>query len=236
MSQSIRTTLRTAGRTVLPSRYRLAYEFLMSRLTGRLEPELIHLPRITSGGRVAIDIGANQGFYSYALARLFDRVLAFEPNPTIVADLERSGSKKIELHKVALSAGDGRRELYVPRVGGVEQHGWASFDRFNLPDVTGVSTLDVPVRSLDSYRLDAVDFLKIDVEGHEVEVLTGAMDTLRRNGPVILAEVRAANFETVRTMLGSIGYTPFRMLDGAVVPWSASQGGEQENYIFRRDA
>ena len=221
---------------MLPARYRLAYEFLMSRLTGRLEPELVHLDGITTGGRVAIDIGANQGFYSYALARRFERVLAFEPNPSIVADLERSALRNVEIQKVALSAGDGRRELYVPQVGGVEQHGWASFDRFNLPDVTAVSTLDVPVRPLDSYHLDSVDFLKIDVEGHELEVLTGAMDTLRRNRPVVLVEVRASNFEAVRTMLGSAGYTPFRMIDGAVVPWSPSQQWAGENFIFRPGA
>jgi FkbM family methyltransferase len=232
MPLSIRTKLRNAARNVLPARYRLGYEFLVQRLTGRLEPELLYLHEITPPGRVAIDIGANQGFYSFALARRFERVLAFEPNPSIVTDLERCSVGRIELHRVALSAEAGSRELYVPQVGGVEQHGWASFDRFNLPGVTETSPLEVPVRSLDSYRLEAVDFIKIDVEGHEPEVLSGAMDTLRRNQPVVLAEVRASNFERVRAMFDSLDYTVSRLIDGVLVPWTEAQRQEGENFVF----
>ena len=45
------------------------------------EPELARLPELMPRGGVALDVGANQGFFAYALAEVADRVLAFEPNP-----------------------------------------------------------------------------------------------------------------------------------------------------------
>ena len=232
MKSSMRTAIRTAIRNLLPAGRRLGYEFLAARLTGRLEPELLHLDRITRGGRLALDIGANQGFFSYALARSFERVIAFEPNPTIAADLRAYRSPRIRIESVALSAADGRGELFLPEMQGVEQHGWASFDRNNLPDATSVKALDVSIRSLDSYGLTDLDFVKIDVEGHEPEVLAGATGTLRRNRPVILAEVKAANRERVLALLSELGYAPRRFRDGAVVAWSPEVDDDGENFVF----
>lgn len=230
---SLRTDIRITLRNALPPRLRLAYDYHVARLMGRVEPELRRLDRITPGGRIAIDVGANQGFYSYVLSRRFRRVLAFEPNAAIGADLACCAAGNIEIHQVALSTEDGWGELFVPQVAGVEQHGWASFDPYNLPDATAVAAFEVPVRSLDGYDLHGVDFIKIDVEGHEADVLAGARETLRRDRPALLAEVRRANFERVACLLSEFGYAPYRLRGDALVPWNAAQRWDGENFVFR---
>jgi FkbM family methyltransferase len=217
----------------VPASHRLAYDFRVARLTGRVEPELVHLSRISHGGRTALDVGANQGLYSYALAAGFRRVVAFEPNSAVAGDLRRSAVRNVEVHNVALSACTGRRELYVPQVSGVEQHGWASFDRFNLPDATDVCALEVPVRTLDSYDLDGLDFVKIDVEGHELEVLAGAFETLQRNRPITLIEVRRQNRDAVLALFDRLGYSPFILRASTLVAWHGELPGDGENLVFK---
>src|SRR5829696_2588596 len=140
---TIRSSIRNAVRNALPASRRLGFDFRVARLAGRLEPELIHLASIVDRGRTALDIGANKGFYSYGLAARFQRVVAFEPNTTIAEDLRRSALAKVEVHNVALSASNGVQELHVPMVNGVQQDGWASFDRSNLPAATDVLALEV---------------------------------------------------------------------------------------------
>jgi FkbM family methyltransferase len=233
---TIRSSIRNAVRNAIPASRRLGFDFRVARLARRLEPELLHLARIVDRGRTALDIGANQGFYSYALAGRFQRVLAFEPNSAIAEDLRRSALAKLEVHNVALSATNGVQELYVPTVDGVQQHGWASFDRFNLAEATDVLEVEVPVRTLDSYALEGVDFIKIDVEGHEPEVLAGALDTLERNRPVVLAEVREANLEGVLALFERLRYATHILRAGSLVPWHGAQPGDGENLVFKPTA
>lgn len=230
---TFRSAIRTALRNAVPASRRLGFDFRIARLTGRLEPELVHLARITGGGRTALDIGANQGLYSYALAGIFQRVLAFEPNSGVAEGLQRAAIRNLEVQNVALSAANGVRELYIPQVSGVQQHGWASFDQFNLPDATDVLALQVPVRTLDSYALEGVDFVKIDVEGHEPEVLAGAVDTLRRNRPTVLSEIRPANSDSVLAQFDSLGYTPYILRAGSLVAWDGKKDGDGENLVFK---
>jgi hypothetical protein len=141
--------------------------------------------------------------------------------------------RNIEVHKVALSAADGSGDLFVPQVNGVEQHGWASFDPRNLPGATSVSPLRVPVRALDGYDLQGVEFIKIDVEGHEPAMLAGAVDTIARNRPVVLVEVREKNRDEVIAFFDALEYRPYRVRDGRLVSWSRDSACEGENFVFR---
>ena len=59
-------------------------------------------------------------------------------------------------------------------------------------------TVQFPRRTLDSFSLDRVDFIKIDVEGQELPVVTGARETILRNRPVICVEQKGWNADHVR--------------------------------------
>src|SRR5215813_2009975 len=89
-------------------RRRIAYEVR----TG--EPELAMLGELMPRGGTAIDVGANVGFFAYALAAIADRVLAFEPYPDYAFFARFMLRGRAEVHEVALSDASGRGTLYVP--------------------------------------------------------------------------------------------------------------------------
>lgn len=200
-----RTIIRRFVTALVPERYRLPYEIALHRLLGRAEEELFILDRLPAGRGTAIDVGAHQGFYAYRMSRIFKRVYAFEPNAAVTRRLQRFRPRNLRVVNVALGETRSRRPLYIPIVEGRELDGWASFDRGNLPGSTGFRTLDVDVVPLDDFDLDEVSLIKIDVEGHEVEVLGGAKRTIERWRPVLLVEVKEGNRSRVARLFADLG-------------------------------
>jgi hypothetical protein len=79
-------------RHALPGPLRVPVKFWSLRVRGLLEAEIALLPFLVHGSDLALDIGANDGIYAYALRRLNCVVAAFEPNPEIAASLAAWGS------------------------------------------------------------------------------------------------------------------------------------------------
>jgi len=154
------------------------------------EKELRLLPALVDPGRLTIDIGANKGVYSYVLSRLSRAVLAFEPNPKIYGLLSRAVPANVTTHEVALSNAGGTAELILPihRCGRFSNQG-ATLQTKKLGGNKDFAVWPVEQRTLDSYEARDVAFIKIDVEGFELEVLEGARETLAREKPVLLAEI-----------------------------------------------
>src|SRR5438105_5458437 len=75
------------------------------------EPELAILAKLVPRGGTAVDVGANQGVYAYALAEIADRVIAFEPNPDYAFFARWMLRGRAEVHQVALSDEAGRGPL-----------------------------------------------------------------------------------------------------------------------------
>src|SRR2546425_1156658 len=89
-------------------RRRIAYELR----TG--EPELAILRELMPRGGTAVDVGANEGFFAYALAQVADRVVGFEPNPDYAAFARWMLRGRAEIHALALADRPGRATFYVP--------------------------------------------------------------------------------------------------------------------------
>jgi len=192
---------------VVPARYRLPIVYWDHTRLGDCEPELRFLVKLVSSRDVALDIGANKGLYSYSLANIFSVVHAFEICPDHCRHLQDYRSPRITLHTVGLSNRIAKEKLYVPVLpSGWVLDGWASLKPGNCPDAADQIEKVVEVRPLDSFGFKQCSFLKIDVEGHELEVLEGGEKTIRATLPRILIEIREVNVTAVDRFLARFGY------------------------------
>lgn len=163
---------------------------------GTTEPEQqAWLVKNIKEGDVVYDIGANIGFFALLCAKLTGasgQVEAFEPNP-ICADACRSnialnGFNHANVHDIALSDLEGEVSFYFPQNA-------TAVGRILTTQLQseGGSTFNVRTDTIDNYirknGLRSPDLLIIDVEGHEIQVLEGAHDTIKRHLPVINCEV-----------------------------------------------
>lgn len=117
----------------------------------------------------ALDIGAHRGIWTAHLVNHFDHVMAFEPT-----ERYQQITDKAEVYNVAV----GDKIGLVKMQAGHENTGQAHV----------VKGEEVQIITIDSLRLDAVDFIKIDVEGMEYEVITGGLKTIARFRPAIMIE------------------------------------------------
>ena len=77
------------------------------------EPELGLLPELVPRGGIAVDVGANIGFFAYALADIADRVLAFEPNPDYAFFARWMLRGRAEVRELALSDASGLSLIHI---------------------------------------------------------------------------------------------------------------------------
>lgn len=209
----------------VPPRLRLAFDYQLARLDG-CEPELALLHQLGRNRGTAIDAGANEGLYTYRLATLYDRVHAFEINPALAGRLRRLVSSNVSVYPVGLSSREGSDTLYTPYYHGRPLYGWAGLELWNCPTAERYTESVVSVRPLDSFDFDEVSFLKVDVEGHELELLTGAQQTIRRNRPVVLIEVKDQNRAAVQDYFRDMRYAELCLQD------LISVHGSTGNYIY----
>jgi FkbM family methyltransferase len=148
----------------------------------------LYLRRIVPEGAVTVDVGANCGLYTRQLARLSRQVHAFEPSRQMADLLRRTSAANVSVHEVALSDHNGDAELFIPQDDNGLVYGLASLEP--QPDLPGkhVISTHVPTARLDTIVDQDVAFVKIDVEGHELNVLNGAVELVERCQPVFLVE------------------------------------------------
>jgi len=191
-----------------PLRWRLALWLKIAATCHLIEIELRELEKLPASGKVAVDIGANFGSYSYVMARHFDRVLAFEPNPQTTGWLTAAQLSNVEMIGTGLTSPDhvGSDELSVPVADGVVMHGWGSLNFQSKLKYDHVNRYPVQLETLDSHQLTDVGMIKIDVEGHEAQVLKGAKETIQRCRPTLIVEVIDANLAEVDQWLNRLDY------------------------------
>jgi len=176
---------RVRGALIPPSIY---YVLRARRELRRGEAELRLLPFLVDPARQAVDAGANKGVYTYWLERLSRHVHAYEPNPKMFNILKRGVGVKASVHHAALSDQAGAFALRIPKSdSGRYSNQGASLNHAKVGDRYG--EVMVATRRLDDEGLDDVGFIKIDVEGHEMAVLDGALATIQRDRPTLLIEM-----------------------------------------------
>jgi FkbM family methyltransferase len=152
------------------------------------EPELDFLDRIVPERAVTVDVGANCGLYTRKLARLSRKVHAFEPSHKMAEVLRRTSAQNVSVHEIALSDQIGEAELFTPKDNDQLVYGLASLEPRSVAPGQKIASARVPMARLDAIVHEDVAFVKIDVEGHELNVLNGAVELLENSQPVFLVE------------------------------------------------
>ncbi|MBW7875163.1 MAG: FkbM family methyltransferase [Candidatus Cloacimonetes bacterium] len=153
--------------------------------------DLAQLCKLPICGDTALDIGANKGIFSYWISKTVGNsglVYAFEPQPEMVEHLKKLqsifGLTQLRIQPVGLSSQPGELNLFRNYAG----DGGAS-----LIHVLGKGEkISVPVQTLNACfsntPLKNLQFVKMDVEGHEVDVILGGMELIQQFMPVLMIE------------------------------------------------
>lgn len=182
--------------------------------------------------QIVIDVGAYSGVYT-ALAGINGgptRIICFEPNPRMIPILERNidlnikNRGRVTVNKFGLSSMDGQMWLAE------NDHTSASqvVSTSNFKDNSGKQEhlTKVRVAKLDSLEItEKIDLIKVDIEGHEVDFLNGAFETLSKDKPMILMEaLDSLEYSKQKDILRRIGYTH-------VIP-ICERNGIVKNYLW----
>lgn len=149
----------------------------------------------------AVDIGAHVGLWAKPLAAVFKKVICFEPRAENLECLRKNMEKTNSIiYPFGLSDTITQRSYYMPS--DMHNSGAGSLGAFDNRNATSVN---VDVKTLDSVKISEINFIKMDVQGWEMNVVKGAQHTLQRTQPVIVCENHPESAELVAAF-ASLGY------------------------------
>ena len=172
----------------------------------------------------SLDVGVYRGVYSYEMAKYSKTVHSFEPNPVIFEFINKNLKKlkkNIKLYNCALSNKNEIIDLKIPirninydknNYEEYYQMGKATIHKKN--EFSTYEKFQVNAKSIDEFSFkNEISFIKIDVEGHEKEVIEGGMKTIKKDKPKLLVEIeekytRKKVSETIN-YINTIGYNSF---------------------------
>lgn len=154
--------------------------------------------------RVTLDIGAHVGMNTIEYADFSDHVYAWEPfKETYEMALMTIDANNVK-NATIYNAGLGSENTNIKTI---QREGYSAQNQIRPED--SKSKKDGPVvdiRTLDSYNFTNVDIIKIDVEGYEMEVLQGAIETIKNNNPIVQVEIDGKHLKRFK-------YTPQDIYD-----------------------
>jgi len=202
-----------------------------------------HLPAMLREGGIAIDIGANLGYYSSPMSRIAGEtghVYAVEPVPVIFDVLRRNlrGRRNVTFLNCALGDREGDIEMANDSVASAGYFGTGR----NFVNEGGASPEAVrfTARMRRGSELFAgvgrIDFIKCDIEGYEVVVLGEMRGLIERHRPTVLVETGGGNRRMICEMFAEMGYAAFTLGgDGAEHPMTTC-GDDGRDIIFRYES
>ena len=155
--------------------------------------------------RTMLDIGANIGNHSISLSGHFKEVHSFEPNPIVLdrlrKNIEINNIKNITVHPYGAGYEDGEYPFFIDESGNLGASHIVQEAQRELPQPTRKNR-KIPfihVVNLDEYlstkKIGAIDFVKIDVEGFELDVIKGMENTIKKYRPIVSFEYHGGDFD-----------------------------------------
>ena len=187
---------------------------LRNRLGGGREVEMSILSHFVGESGAVIDVGANRGTYAWPLSRILSpgrELILIEPQTNFVDYLSRAFKNNpfVRVIPKAASAKDGRVRINVELNEHNEKSGAVSMENYYPKSISQ----EIETLTIDSLSLTKCAFIKIDIDGHELDCLLGATATLQRSFPVLLIEIefRMAEKKCLDTylLLKEAGYVAY---------------------------
>ena len=189
------------------------------------------LRSVIAESSVMLDIGGNIGVYSTILEDLVGskNLYIFEPLPYLYRDL-KNRFENAHVFNLALSDKEEKGKIRVPFIDGTRNDARATFNSHTELNQTGTDEIAVQLVPLDAFakkiNFQSIGLIKIDVEGHELAVLNGAVETILQFKPLIVIEIESRHHQYPITELfskiESLGYkgyyvnpAVFKLLDVA---------------------
>lgn len=200
-------------------------------LLGTTEPAVQSaLATVLKTGMTYYDIGANVGFHSMIAAKLVDpargNVICFEPVAEnarcLIHNARLNGFDHVQVKQIALSDVDQEGRFWLS-----DEPTWGTLASVGEQPTRCIGSIMVPVRRLDDVivqdGLPPPNVIKIDVEGAEVGVLRGGVNTIREHRPIMMIELHGTN-GPIQELLGAMNYTSVVLGSRATIvdsPWDA---------------
>ncbi|MGC5775195.1 FkbM family methyltransferase [Paenibacillus pabuli] len=206
---------------------------------GTIEPdETAFIGRFLKPGDIVFDIGANAGWFSILFSQLVGsqgEVHAFEPLPdavhSLMENMELNKCFNMYIHPFAVSKENGKGNIFIP-ANQLSTQSSLSFDSI----VGKGMKMPCDIISLDTFvkerRFTKIDFIKIDAEGFEIEVLKGSTTLLETFKPVLMVECLTEQaFLQLKELLEPKGYR-FYVLKDTLLEENIYISTDKETNVF----
>lgn len=155
--------------------------------------------------KTSVDIGANVGTYTVELQKISKKVICIEPLKENINYLKYLIKKNVKIYNFALSNKNNYDYIYVPKINYNFDYALATLNYKNIINFKEFKRVKIKVKKFDqlffnTHKRKNIDFIKIDVEGHELQVLQGMNIFLKINKPIFLIEIEKrhnARFEKI---------------------------------------
>ena len=206
-----------------------------------------HMLNYVENGDFVLDIGANQGLWTKALSDKVGRegrVFAFEPvRETYQTLLNNTRQlKNVSYYNIGLSASAGTAEIFRDPVSNAPPSAAIVDTAVHITNVTSLVKETIKINTLDEVSSSfetAISFVKIDVEGHEESVLSGALNFMKEHRPVIFMEILREYWypgmvgkSKAADLILHAGYVMYQVTPDGIVKNSSDFQVDFENFLF----
>ncbi|HET8730875.1 MAG TPA: FkbM family methyltransferase [Moraxellaceae bacterium] len=230
MTSPLTLTLVDGTRVVTPDNLNLITPYVLQEQEDWFEDEIKFLRRLLQPGQKIIDIGANYGVYTLSMARSVGaggHVWCFEPASGtanyLAQGIAANGYRHVTLEKSALSSQPGTARLSLndnAELNEIIRNGMSPGASEEVP----LTTLD---HCLEQFGWSDIDFVKIDAEGEEANILKGGNRFFTRLSPLVEYEVKAGTdwHLALVEQFSALGYRSYRLVPGLdlLVPFGRNE-------------
>jgi FkbM family methyltransferase len=220
--EPLKINVRGGSRICVPRDLDQAATYVLLEQEDWFEDEIRFLRHWLKPGMQAVDVGANYGVYTAAMAQSVGpggRVWSFEPTPSAANLLQQTlalnGFAHVELSSAAVSDHVGTVEFEIGPDSELNKIAGAGSPVGEVLKVPAITLSQIA----STQDWSGVDFIKIDVEEHEPQVVAGGAGFFSRHSPLVMLEVLSNGRFEARALgqLKEMGYEVFRLIPGLMV-------------------